>query len=139
MSDLTLEECKGLADRGLPQELKTGDRFRCKSFLKAQLAGAIGDEFDWYVGWVCAGRGPGGIAQSRPNAYREYYKIPSLEELMEFAKTLGECWYIAPCPNGWVITHMTETGMFIEELTDPAPKQAAYKLIEKHFEKVKNE
>lgn len=62
---------------------------------------------------------------------RGYYKIPSLEELMEFAKILDECWHIAPCPNGWVITRMTETGMFIEELIDPAPKQAVYKLIEK--------
>ena len=137
MSDLTLEECKGLADRGLPQELKTGDRFRCKSFLKAQLAGAIGDEFDWYVGWVCAGRGPGGIAQSRPNAYREYYKIPSLEELMEFAKTLTDEWVVDVCKDAWVVALYREEECWY--VRDTSLIQAVYKLIEKHFEEVQDD
>lgn len=116
MSDLSFERCEKLAGWGLPQELEAGDRYW----------GFNNDRGRWT--W---------------RTYRdeelpsEYYKIPTLEELMDFARTFDEEWCLRPQQYsnrepGWRLTRPPDFWW-----DDDDPKQVAYKLIEKHFEKVK--
>lgn len=103
---LTLEQCKNLAAWGLPQELNEGDHFWATNH--------VGE-------WVVCVFGCTRIL------FDDYYKIPDLAELMEFAKTLDVEWGIRPNQfNGWTITREGKA-----EFTFASPKLAAYKLCAK--------
>lgn len=77
MTDFNLEQCKNLAKWGMPQELEYGD-WCWVPVTDGQLviAGHPGANYVRVIKFH---------SESPPP---KYFKIPSLDELMEFAKTL---------------------------------------------------
>ncbi len=109
MTDLTLEQCKNLAKWGLPQELKYGG---------------------WYYGYREQTRSWGVVLYTDGYHDEEYYKIPSLEELMEFARGLG--WFqVCPHPVDFTSAWQVEGGECGDNFEDTSLTQALYRLIEK--------
>lgn len=107
MSDLSLEQCRNLARRGLPQGLRLGDKYWGK--------GSLGNHVY--------------LDEYRPPIY--YYKIPDLEELMEFARMRCSAnWGLHPGMKYMVIGGLGD-------YEDEDPKQAVYQMIEYYFEEVK--
>lgn len=122
MSDvLTLEQCKKLRDWGLPQRVGRGSWVY---WITTEL-----DPILWGKRLLVGVEPLVSIELGR--ARKDWVLDPTLEELMEFARTLDENWNIAPCPGGWTIVRVTDTGLFIEEFGDSTIIQAVYKLIEK--------
>lgn len=122
---LTLEQVKKLAGWGLPQELKWGNWYYV---LNTDLAvGTHGVEFDTkYVRAMKRNYGDSPASDL-------YYKIPDLEELMEFARFR--------CSNKWAL-HPGITYMVIGQLgdyEDEDPKQAIFQMCEYYFEERKDE
>lgn len=71
---LTLEECQNLAKWGLPQELERGDKWYWLAGVNCDVPSV-----EMYDGTDATGpRSP----------FLEHYKIPDLEELMEFAEVV---------------------------------------------------
>ena len=111
MSDhLDLEHCKNLAGWGLPQELGQWGWHWKKSKQYKDTWHTCALAFTWDVP-------------------EEYFKIPSLETLMEFAKTLDEpvlYWNEDQWVARWRFKNDCDLGGH-----DPNPTLAVYKLIEK--------
>ena len=110
---LTLDHAKNLAKWGLPQ----GARFT-KGRYWFHVHGAqtfvVGSSMD-------------ALAPSVDEAYR----IPSLEELMDFAKTLSLTWLVKPSPDGWRVTRAAEGVCKLSSWTDPSLFDVVYELIER--------
>lgn len=82
---LTFEQCRNLAEWGLPQELKPGDKYWGYSEI-------LEEWLDCFIRHECV-----------PLECKQYYKIPDLETLMQFARGLDRQWTLASDPktNSW--------------------------------------
>jgi len=106
---LSLEQCKKLRDWGLPQELKWGN------WYWYDIPGLVGYTQELY----------GPDDRTYP-ATGEYYKIPTLDELMGFALGLDDHWMIAPISGGWGISSNK-----FSTICEESPIEAVYKLIKR--------
>lgn len=124
MSDLTLEQCKNLAEWGLPQEIRNGSWIYFLSDGKLVCCDLV------TVPYL-------EMKNAKPSV--DYVCIPTPDKLMEFAKTLSLTWLVKPSPDGWRVTKAAEGICKLSSWTDPSLWQVVYKLIERHFEKDKDE
>ncbi len=113
---LPLEQCQGLAAWGMPQGIKPGDWYWEKHIKEA------------FAGRICLCTDPD------EKIVWEYFKIPSLAELMEFAKTLDGGWTFSPDRLGWCAGKIFHENAVPTGYVDSNPKLAVYQLIEKLME-----